>query len=150
MYVYAGISHQADGVNERDRSNTKQALISAYNTVLAPTVNAACITLDNKKSWMKTTVVGRTINPRQYIKNSILTWLSQFSILLQRSLKERRHESFNSLRVSQVIAAALLAGIMWWHSDFRDIQDRLGLIYFISIFWGVFPSFNSFFAFLQE
>ncbi|KNA17322.1 hypothetical protein SOVF_080980 [Spinacia oleracea] len=145
-----GISHQADGVNERDRSNTKQALISAYNTVLAPTVNAACITLDNKKSWMKTTVVGRTINPRQYIKNSILTWLSQFSILLQRSLKERRHESFNSLRVSQVIAAALLAGIMWWHSDFRDIQDRLGLIYFISIFWGVFPSFNAVFAFPQD
>ncbi|XP_049386859.1 ABC transporter G family member 25-like [Solanum stenotomum] len=39
---------------------------------------------------------------------------------------------------------------MWWHSDYRDIQDRLGLLFFISIFWGVFPSFNAVFAFPQE
>ncbi|KAI4352872.1 hypothetical protein L6164_007081 [Bauhinia variegata] len=39
---------------------------------------------------------------------------------------------------------------MWWHSDYRDIQDRLGFLFFISIFWGVFPSFNSVFAFPQE
>ncbi|KAJ6744330.1 ABC TRANSPORTER G FAMILY MEMBER 25 [Salix purpurea] len=46
--------------------------------------------------------------------------------------------------------AAVLAGLMWWHSDFRDIQDRLGLLFFISIFWGVFPSSNSVFVFPQE
>ncbi|OMO59508.1 ABC-2 type transporter [Corchorus capsularis] len=78
------------------------------------------------------------------------TWLYQFSILLQRSLKERKHESFNTLRVFQVIAGAILAGLMWWHSDYRDIQDRLGLLFFISIFWGVLPSFNAVFAFPQE
>lgn len=82
--------------------------------------------------------------------SSSTSWFNQFLILLQRSLKERRHESFNSLRVFQVIAAALLAGIMWWHSDPREIQDRLGLLFFISIFWGVFPSFNAAFAFPQE
>ncbi|KAK9271257.1 hypothetical protein L1049_026847 [Liquidambar formosana] len=82
--------------------------------------------------------------------SSLSTWFNQFTILLQRSLKERKHESFNTLRVLQVLAAALLAGSMWWHSDIRDIQDRLGLLFFISIFWGVFPSFNSVFAFPQE
>ncbi|RVX13150.1 ABC transporter G family member 25 [Vitis vinifera] len=82
--------------------------------------------------------------------SGLSTWFNQFSILLQRGLKERKHESFNSLRVFQVIAAALLAGLMWWHSDFLDIQDRLGLLFFIAIFWGVFPSFNSVFAFPQE
>ncbi|CAM8999624.1 unnamed protein product [Rhodiola kirilowii] len=39
---------------------------------------------------------------------------------------------------------------MWWHSDPRDIQERLGLLFFIAIFWGVLPSFNSTFAFPQE
>ncbi|OMO62654.1 ABC-2 type transporter [Corchorus olitorius] len=78
------------------------------------------------------------------------TWLYQFSILLERSLKERKHESFNTLRVFQVITGAILAGLMWWHSDYRDIQDRLGLLFFISIFWGVLPSFNAVFAFPQE
>lgn len=77
-------------------------------------------------------------------------WFIQFSILLQRSLKERKHESFSTLRVFQIIMAAVLAGLMWWHSDFQEIQDRLGLLFFISIFWGVLPSFNSAFTFPQE
>lgn len=154
MYMCAGIGHQCDGVNERDKPNTKQALISAYNNVLAPRVKAACLentpTKDTTNSPKDSIVVARKPSIKQYMKSSILSWCNQFSILLQRSLKERRHESFNSLRVSQVIAAALLSGIMWWHSDFRDIQDRLGLLYFISIFWGVFPSFNAVFAFPQD
>ena len=108
---------------------------------------------------MDTTITApkdTTVNPtlkecrRRYSCTTLSTWLNQFSILLQRGLKERKHESFNSLRVFQVIAAALLCGLMWWHSNFRDIQDRLGLLFFIAIFWGVFPSFNSVFAFPQE
>lgn len=71
-------------------------------------------------------------------------------MLLRRSLKERRHETFNSLRVFQVIAAACLAGSMWWHSSIHNVQDRLGLLFFISIFWGVFASFNAVFTFPQE
>lgn len=39
---------------------------------------------------------------------------------------------------------------MWWHSDYHDIQDNLGLLFFISIFWGIFPSSNAVFAFPQE
>lgn len=69
---------------------------------------------------------------------------------MQRSLKERKHEAFNTLRVFQVITAAILSGLMWWHSDFLNIQDRLGLLFFITIFWGVLPSFNSVFSFPQE
>lgn len=48
------------------------------------------------------------------------------------------------------MAASLLSGFMWWHSDYRDIQDRLGLLFFFAIFWGVLPSFNSVFAFPQD
>ena len=151
---YAGFCHLAEGVNEREKSNVKQVLISSFNTVLAPRVKAACLdsSISNNDSAIKDTVpVGsRGKSPRQRIKTSISTWFSQFAILFQRSLKERRYESFNSLRVSQVIAASLLAGTIWWHSDYRDIQDRLGLLYFISIFWGVFPSFNAVFAFPQD
>lgn len=152
-----GISHQPDGVNERDRPNTKQALTSAYNTILSPSVKASCLdntsnnnNNNNKNSSSNNAIVVSKRSSQQYMKNSIYSWLNEFCILFQRSLKERRHESFNSLRVSQVIAAALLAGIMWWHSDYRDVQDRLGLLYFISIFWGVFPSFNAVFAFPQD
>ncbi|KAK6129588.1 hypothetical protein DH2020_036659 [Rehmannia glutinosa] len=140
---------QLDGSSEREKPNIRQALISSYNNVLEPKIKTACMDATS------TVAKDRTINRNRTTKNHscmshISTWFNQFTILLQRSLKERKHETFNSLRVFQVVTASLLAGFMWWHSDYRDIQDRLGLLFFISIFWGVFPSFNAVFAFPQE
>ncbi|CAN4119636.1 unnamed protein product [Withania somnifera] len=142
---------QFDGVSEKEKPNVKQTLVSTYNNLLAPKVKAACLDTTN-------TVPNKAVQTGTYTCSSskrtctscVSNWFNQFSILLQRGLKERRHETFNYLRVFQVIAASLLAGSMWWHSDYKDIQDRLGLLFFISIFWGVFPSFNAVFAFPQE
>eukprot|EP00257_Ricinus_communis_P028358 XP_025015772.1 ABC transporter G family member 25 [Ricinus communis] len=142
---------QIDGASERDKPNIKQSLIASYNSMLAPRVRTACMetTLTPAK---ETILTGSHSSKENRCCNiaGFAAWFNQFSILLQRSLKERKHETFNALRVFQVIAAALLAGLMWWHSDFRDIQDRLGLLFYTAIFWGVFPSFNSVFAFPQE
>lgn len=146
-----GVCH-VDGVGEKDRPNIKQNLIHSYNNVLGPKVKSLCMdttnasTKDNHHPSRSSSSKERRHNDRV----NIFDWFYQFSILLQRSLKERKYESFNTLRVFQVVAAALLAGLMWWHSDYKNIQDRLGLLFFISIFWGVFPSFNSVFAFPQE
>ncbi|XP_048424625.1 ABC transporter G family member 25-like isoform X2 [Pyrus x bretschneideri] len=142
---------QLNGLGERDKPNMKEILVSSYNTLLAPKVKAEC--LDNTTAATKETTYVQSHcskEQRTSIGDSVSTWFNQFHILLQRSLKERQHESFNSLRVLQVVAGALLAGLMWWQSDYLDIQDRLGLLFFISIFWGVLPSFNSVFAFPQE
>ena len=140
-----------DGVSERERPNVKQTLIASYNTLLAPKVKAACMETTTV-SANETHLIGSHSSKehRNSDRVDLSTWFYQFSILLQRSLRERKHESFNTLRVFQVITAAILAGLMWWHSDYRDIQDRLGLLFFISIFWGVLPSFNAVFAFPQE
>ncbi|OVA04067.1 ABC transporter-like [Macleaya cordata] len=144
---------QYDGQVEGDKSTIKQTLVSSYNNLLAPIVKASCI-----DSSINGVVLGspkflednkRRINSTNNNNNNSY-WFHQFSILLQRSLKERRHESFNSLRVFQVIAAAILAGSMWFHSNIHDVQDRLGLLFFIAIFWGVLPSFNAVFAFPQD
>ncbi|KAM7507601.1 hypothetical protein LguiA_018054 [Lonicera macranthoides] len=139
---------QLDGTTEREKPNIKQTLVSSYNNLLSPLVKAAC--MDNQPLTPKHPPNHQHRSPKTTITTTISTWLNQFTILFRRSLKERRHETFNSLRVFQVLAASLLAGTMWWHSDFRDVQDRLGLLFFISIFWGVFPSFNAVFAFPQE
>jgi hypothetical protein len=155
----AGVCQVDSTVSERDKPNIKHTLFSSYNTLLAPKVKAAC--MDSTSATINPTkgtnniVIGShsSREHRFYSCSNIISfsaWFNQFRILLQRSLKERKHESFNTLRVFQVITAAILAGLMWWHSDFLDIQDRLGLLFFISIFWGVFPSFNSVFAFPQE
>ncbi|CAN0928275.1 ABC transporter G family member 25 [Linum grandiflorum] len=146
-----------DGTAERDKPNVKQNLVASYNAILAPKVKSACLEA-TVKEFSSVTNGGNnnsssSTRHRSYRgenRVSLTTWFHQFTILLCRSLKERRHESFNTLRVFQVLAGALLAGLMWWHSDFQDIQDRLGLLFFISIFWGVLPSFNAVFAFPQE
>ncbi|KAL3845616.1 hypothetical protein ACJIZ3_003019 [Penstemon smallii] len=140
---------QLDGATEKEKPIVRQTLVSSYNNLLAPKVKMACmvspIMVPNQR-----TVVGNSDNKYHACMNDLSTWFNQFTILMQRNLKERKHETFNSLRVFQVITASLLAGFMWWHSDYRDVQDRLGLLFFISIFWGVFPSFNAVFAFPQE
>ncbi|KAM1002312.1 hypothetical protein ACFX15_002686 [Malus domestica] len=142
---------QLNGLSERDKPKMKEILISSYNTLLSPKVKAECLETTSATTKEMTYVQSHCSRERRTsIGDVVSTWFNQFSILLQRSLKERKHESFNSLRIFQVVAAALLAGLMWWKSDYLDIQDHLGLLFFISIFWGVLPSFNSVFAFPQE
>ncbi|XAR68370.1 hypothetical protein NMG60_11003470 [Bertholletia excelsa] len=57
------------------------------------------------------------------------TWWQQFVVLLRRGVKERRHQSFSSLRIAQIL---------------------VGLLFFYSSFWGFFPMFNAIFTFPQE
>ncbi|KAL3830292.1 hypothetical protein ACJIZ3_019094 [Penstemon smallii] len=141
---------QLDNASEKEKPNVLQTLVSSYNDLLAPKVKTACVDAPATASEDRTIIGNHEKNKYYVYTNSFSTWYNEFSILLQRNLKERKHETFNSLRVFQVITASLLAGFMWWHSDYKDVQDHLGLLFFISIFWGVFPSLNAVFAFPQE
>lgn len=139
------------GSNEKEKPNVKQTLVASYNRLLAPKVRAACMETATTAAPREMMIgIHTSKEHRNRCAGNVFSWLNQFSILLERSLKVRRHECFDTLRVFQVIAASLLAGSMWWHSSFRNIQDRLGLLFFISIFWGVLPSFSATFAFPQE
>ncbi|KAJ0241078.1 ABC transporter G family member 25 [Hirschfeldia incana] len=139
--------NQIDGITEREKPDVRQTLAIAYDTLLAPNVKA-CI--DASPSPAESARFVKTRKNARGIMCSLATWFSQLCILLHRLIKERRHESFDALRVFQVLAASLLCSLMWWHSDYRDVHDRLGLLFFISIFWGVLPSFNAVFTFPQE
>ncbi|KAL6658306.1 hypothetical protein ACP70R_003893 [Stipagrostis hirtigluma subsp. patula] len=128
--------------------NVKQSLISSYNKVLAPRVKAS-IDAGAAAEHAQTAAGGVEAAAAESC-SGCTSWTNQFAILLRRSLKERRHETFTSLRLFQIIAPALVAGAMWWRSSPVAVQDRLGLLFFVSIFWGVFASFNAVFAFPQE
>ncbi|KAG2242570.1 hypothetical protein Bca52824_095581 [Brassica carinata] len=81
------------------------------------------------------------------------SWWEQYCILFSRGLKERRHEYFSWLRVTQVLSTAVILGLLWWQSDIRTqrgLQDQAGLLFFIAVFWGFFPVFTAIFAFPQE
>ncbi|KAM5585927.1 ABC transporter G family member 9 [Rosa sericea] len=78
------------------------------------------------------------------------TWWQQFTVLFRRGVKERKHESFSGLKVGQVVAVALLCGLLWWQSDTSHLQDQIGLLFFMSGFWGFFPLFQAIFTFPPE
>ncbi|KAJ0256356.1 ABC transporter G family member 25 [Hirschfeldia incana] len=137
---------QIDSVTEREKPNVRQTLAIAYDTLLAPNVKTYMDATPSRENER----FDKTQKNICGIMSGFATWFNQLCILLHRLIKERRHESFDALRVFQVVAASLLAGLMWWHSDYREVHDRLGLLFFISIFWGVLPSFNAVFTFPQE
>ncbi|XP_051152388.1 ABC transporter G family member 22 isoform X2 [Andrographis paniculata] len=81
------------------------------------------------------------------------SWFEQYAILFWRGLKERRHDYFSWLRITQVVATATILGLLWWQSGSNnptELQDQAGLLFFISVFWGFFPVFTSIFTFPQE
>ncbi|GFP96019.1 ABC transporter g family member 22, partial [Phtheirospermum japonicum] len=81
------------------------------------------------------------------------SWCEQYSILFWRGLKERRHDYFSWLRITQVLATATILGLLWWQSGSNnpnELQDQAGLLFFIAVFWGFFPVFTSIFTFPQE
>ncbi|KAI9121918.1 hypothetical protein K1719_006607 [Acacia pycnantha] len=81
------------------------------------------------------------------------TWREQYSILFWRGIKERRHDYFSWLRITQVLSTAIILGLLWWRSDAttpKGLQDQAGLLFFIAVFWGFFPVFTAIFTFPQE
>ncbi|KAE8733605.1 ABC transporter G family member 21 [Hibiscus syriacus] len=78
------------------------------------------------------------------------TWWQQFTVLLKRGLKERKHESFSIYNITEILISAVFTGSLWWKSDISHLQDQVGLLFFMSGFWAIFPLMQAIFTFPQE
>lgn len=124
------------------QKSVKQSVTLAYTKNLATNLKAE-VNIDQNTGSIK--------HKRSLDRNEWTTsWCHQFYVLLQRGLKERKHESFGGLRIFQVVSVSLFSGLLWWNSSTSRIQDQVGLLFFFSIFWGFFPLFNAIFTFPQE
>lgn len=133
--------------HHEDQNTTKQFLISSYKKNLYPALKAE-IQQSHKDPAVLSSPRTSSRGSRNYEWTT--SWWEQFKVLLQRGLKERKHESFSGLRIFQVLSVAILSGLCWWHSKTSHLQDQVGLLFFFSIFWGFFPLFNAIFAFPLE
>ncbi|XP_020696495.1 ABC transporter G family member 14 [Dendrobium catenatum] len=126
----------------------RDQLISAYDHHIASRLKVELFNAE--------TINCITHNPHSGIRKAAkeeqwtTTWFEQFTVLLRRSLKERRHEAFNKLRIFQVLSVAILGGLLWWQTPPSHLQDKTALIFFFSVFWGFFPLYNAVFTFPQE
>ncbi|VFQ59251.1 unnamed protein product [Cuscuta campestris] len=123
-----------------------QYLVESYETHIAET--------DKKKLLASLPIDEELKSKASSIKREWgATWCEQFSILFCRGLKERKHDYFSWLRITQVIATSLILGMLWWQSggdDPTQLQEQAGLLFFIAVFWGFFPVFTAIFTFPQE
>ncbi|KAF8033442.1 hypothetical protein BT93_D2142 [Corymbia citriodora subsp. variegata] len=129
---------------EQEKKSVREALISAYDKNISSRLKSELCSVDviNYNAFTK----GHEKKTEQWCNS----WWHQFKVLLQRGLRERRFESFNRLRIFQVISVAVLGGLLWWHTPASHIADRIALLFFFSVFWGFYPLYNAVFTFPQE
>jgi hypothetical protein len=130
------------GGRESEHKEVRAKLTAAYERHVAPKVKLDICARDRAASR-----AGAAASRRSEWTTG---WWTQFLVLLRRGLKERRHESFNKLRIFQVLSVASLAGLLWWRTPASHLQDRTALIFFFSVFWGFFPLYNAVFTFPLE
>ncbi|KAL6202196.1 hypothetical protein ACLB2K_025905 [Fragaria x ananassa] len=129
-----------------NKSELKQSLALAYRENLEDKLKAelketSCVDCNNNQS-------EEALSEDKKFRKWPTTWWQQFTALFRRGVKERKHDSFSGLRIGQVVAVALLCGLLWWQSS--SLQDQIGLLFFMSGFWGFFPLFQAIFTFPPE
>ncbi|CAD6341058.1 unnamed protein product [Miscanthus lutarioriparius] len=129
--VHAGIAPQttsgdgADGMaaltggSESEHKEVRARLAAAYERHIAPAVKLdicarETTALPAGSAGGHASSARRRASSKSSSETWTTGWWTQFLVLVQRGLKERRHESFNKLRVFQVLSVATLAGLLWW------------------------------------
>ncbi|KAL0362710.1 UNVERIFIED_CONTAM: ABC transporter G family member 9 [Sesamum calycinum] len=127
---------------ELDQTGIKQTLVSAYKTNLSESVKSDLADDYEYKEW--------SMDDQKQLKRWSNTWWEQFSVLFIRGLKERKHETFNVMKVLQVLSVGIVSGLLWWQSDMNHLQDQVGFFNFCAGFWSYFPAFEAIFTIPQE
>ncbi|EPS69022.1 hypothetical protein M569_05746, partial [Genlisea aurea] len=133
------------GDSSEDQTQVKDLLIKSYRTTLQSTVRKELAGESQLLLHHHHLHVNLSDKKKRSWSNS---WCQQFSVLFRRGMKERKHEYFSGFRIFQVIAIAVLSGLLWWNS--HDLEDQVGLLFFTSGFWGFYPLFQAIFIFPKE
>ncbi|GBC06325.1 hypothetical protein RclHR1_06770008 [Rhizophagus clarus] len=69
------------------------------------------------------------------------TFLQQISVLTERTFKQSRKVILSRINVYYIIALTVISLIVWFRIPFAEsnINDRIGNIYFNSLFWSFYP-----------
>jgi len=80
------------------------------------------------------------------------TWITQFLVLLHRSLKNSRSSIFTALNIIKSAAIGIMAGLLWFQMPYteKSIFDRSSYFFFTMTFWVFDSMFSAFLAFPSE
>ncbi|THG10359.1 hypothetical protein TEA_004167 [Camellia sinensis var. sinensis] len=128
--------------SREDQNAVKQTLVSAFKTNIADKLQSETHETGHHHG-------GGGLQDKQFERWNT-TWWQQFSVLLRRGVKERKHQALSFLKIGQVLVVSFLAGLLWWQSDISHLQDQIGLLFFTLEFWSFYSLFEAIFMFPQE
>ncbi|KAF5750512.1 ABC transporter G family member 9 [Tripterygium wilfordii] len=138
----------ANGVTSDDscdsEATVKQTLVTAYKTNLANKLKLEIQQTNDHPSYNDIEVEARKFGQWP------TTWWQQFTVLLRRGFKEKRHETFTALHIGQLLTMAVIAGLLWWQSNVSHLQDQVGLLFFLTGLWSAVPMMQAISTFPQE
>ena len=101
-----------------DRTSVlKQALVAAYDDNIRNK-------LEEDLQDISDSSVGTHVHGNE-IGRWATTWSDQFVALLQRDMKEKKHQAFSPLRIVRILAVAFLMGLLWWRSGVINLRDQV-------------------------
>lgn len=115
-YVLVGLTSDGEDANE-SIDDHMQSIVVAYRGRLSEKLKAELA--EDKLSD------GAEDNTKQEFGRWPTTWWQQFSVLLRRGVKERKHGSFALLKIIEVLAVSLLTALLWWKSHISHLQDQV-------------------------
>eukprot|EP00183_Erythrolobus_madagascarensis_P001359 CAMPEP_0185850942 /NCGR_PEP_ID=MMETSP1354-20130828/4874_1 /TAXON_ID=708628 /ORGANISM="Erythrolobus madagascarensis, Strain CCMP3276" /LENGTH=740 /DNA_ID=CAMNT_0028551673 /DNA_START=159 /DNA_END=2381 /DNA_ORIENTATION=+ len=79
-------------------------------------------------------------------------WFKQLAILSGRAFRQKRGDYFQALLFIQFLVLTFLVGIVWFQMDPVEttITDRIGLLFFTTVFWGFTSMFQALYALPTE
>lgn len=105
----------------KDKDSVKQTLVSAYKDNLHNS-------LQQELNGVEKCICPKNGKRGEDYKNFgewATTWWEQCRVLLRRGVKERKYDSFSCIKIGQVLAVALISGLLWWQSDSAHLQDKV-------------------------
>lgn len=80
------------------------------------------------------------------------SWFSQVYVLGRRAMRQKRGVLLEPIYIAQVICVTVIACLCWFRIEPREgtIEDRLGALSFMNVFWAFYSTFNALFAFPTE
>jgi len=80
------------------------------------------------------------------------SWLTQFQVLLHRSMKNSRAAILTPLNAVKAILLGVMVGFLWFQMEYTEkvVQDRAGYMFFSITFWIFDGTFSALFSFPTE
>lgn len=118
-----GISEDYSGENQSQE--VKKQLVTAYKLHIEESLKAEINEVGENARGDRS---KERQDDKQFARWAT-TWTQQFSVLFKRGIKERRHETFSTLKILQVLAVSLICGLLWWQSNAANLQDKVTLTF---------------------